>query len=126
MSRVDQPTIRRRGIGLRAYDPERAYDGYTLFTPMSGDGTVYLIDMRGETAHTWTLPHPPGLYGYLLDTGNLFYGGKPVDQLEKLPPWMRGFKAGSASRSRRHRRGPGRERQAHGRARWTGRGAPQM
>lgn len=96
MSTVDQQPIRRRGTGLRAYDPDRAYGGHTLFAPMSGDGTVYLVDMGGETVHTWKMPHPPGLYGYLLDNGNLFYGGKPVDQLEKLPLWMRGFKAGSA------------------------------
>ena len=41
--------------------------GYTLFTPMYGDGIVYLIDMAGEVVHTWRMPHRPGLYGYLLD-----------------------------------------------------------
>lgn len=96
MGTVDQQTIRRRGTGLKAYDPDRAYDGFTLFAPMFGDGSVHLIDMRGGTVHTWKLPHPPGLYGYLLDNGNLFYAGKPVEPLARLPLWMRGFKAGSA------------------------------
>jgi hypothetical protein len=63
---------------------------------MFGDGTVYLIDMQGQPLHTWKLPHPPGLYGYLLDNGHLFSGGKPQADLERLPPWQRGFKAGSA------------------------------
>ena len=95
MSTVDQHTIRRRGTGLKAHDPALAYDGYTLFAPMFGDGTVYLIDMNGKTAHTWKLPHAPGLYGYLLDNGNLFYGGKPMQEVERLPLWQRAFKAGS-------------------------------
>jgi arylsulfotransferase ASST len=93
---VDQQKIRRRGTGLTAYDPTLAYDGYTLFAPMFGDGTVHLIDMQGQTVHIWKLPHPPGLYGYLLDNGHLFYGGKPQADLESLPTWQRGFKAGVA------------------------------
>jgi Arylsulfotransferase (ASST) len=96
MTTVDQQTIRRRGTGLTAYDPALAYDGYTLFAPMFGDGTVYLIDMQGKPVHTWKLPHPPGLYGYLLDNGNLFYNGKPLTELARLPAWQRGFKAGAA------------------------------
>ena len=32
--------------------------------------------MQGEVVHTWRLPHRPGLYGYLLDDGRLFYSGK--------------------------------------------------
>jgi hypothetical protein len=26
--------------------------------------------------HTWKMPYPPGLYGYLTDKGTLFYDGK--------------------------------------------------
>ena len=32
---------------LIQYDPARAYDGYTLFSPMLGRNT-YLIDMQGQ------------------------------------------------------------------------------
>ena len=81
MASVDQNAVRRRGTGLRACDRERAYDGYTLFAPMFGDGTTYLIDMEGKIAHTWRLPHPPGLYGYLLDNGHLLYNGKPTREV---------------------------------------------
>jgi hypothetical protein len=76
--RVDQNTVRRRGIGLRAFDPARASAGLTLFAPMQGT-TVYLINLRGEVVHTWKMPYPPGSYGYLTDRGTLFYNGK-------LPP----------------------------------------
>ncbi len=72
MPTVDQQRVRRTRTRLIAHDPVRALQGYTLFTPMFGDGTVYLVDMRGEVVHTWRLPHRPGLYGYLLDNGHLF------------------------------------------------------
>jgi len=96
MTVIDQQRIRRHGTGLKAHDPARAHQGYTLFAPMFGDGTVYLIDMEGNTVHTWRLPDPPGLYGHLLDNGHLLYSGKPLARLERLPLWQRGFKAGVA------------------------------
>jgi hypothetical protein len=43
---------------------------------MLGDGTVFLVDMDGKVTHTWRLPFRPGLYGYLIDNGHLFYGGR--------------------------------------------------
>jgi hypothetical protein len=95
LSIVDQQKIRRSRTGLIAHDPALAQPGYTLFAPMSGDGTVYLIDMSGEVAHSWKMPHRPGLYGYLLDNGNLFYGGKIMDDLGRFEAWAR-FKAGAA------------------------------
>jgi len=48
---VDQQRIRRSRTGLVAHDPDRAFEGYTLFTPMFGDGTVYLL---------WPLRLDPG------------------------------------------------------------------
>jgi hypothetical protein len=77
---IDQVTLRRtRKLGLTAHDPSKAYQGYTLYAPMYGDGTVYLIDMQGNEVHTWKLPYPPGDYGYLLPNGNLFYLGQTPD-----------------------------------------------
>ncbi len=77
---IDPQTRRRMArTGLTACDPERACPGYTLYAPMSGDGEVYLLDINGEVAHQWQMPYPPGLYGYLLPNGNLFYGGKVRD-----------------------------------------------
>jgi hypothetical protein len=95
MSGVDQQRVRRTRTGLIAHDPSRALPGYTLFTPMFGDGTVYLVDMDGAVAHTWRLPHRPGLYGYLLDDGHLFYSGKVKDGVKRFAAWER-FGGGAA------------------------------
>ena len=95
MTSVDQQKIRRTRTGLISHDPSLAQPGYTLFTPMYGDGTVYLIDMAGEIVHRWNLPYRPGLYGHLLDNGHLFYGGKVMEDLDRFEAWPR-FKAGAA------------------------------
>jgi len=73
---IDPNTIKRRGTGFRGYDPSRVSPGHTLFTPNSGGGIVVLIDIEGNVSHTWRMPYPPGLYGYLTDRGTLFYNGK--------------------------------------------------
>src|SRR5712692_2408295 len=73
---IEPNTIKRRGTGLRGYDPQRVSPGYTLFAPLTGGGRVVLIDINGAVTHTWSMPYPPGLYGYLTDTGTPFYNGK--------------------------------------------------
>jgi hypothetical protein len=90
---VDQNPIRRRGTGLRAIDTTRVSGGLTLFAPVFGDGSVYLIDLEGHVVHTWKMPYPPGLYGYLTEKGTLFYNGKIPNEtfLGKAP-----FKGGAA------------------------------
>ena len=47
MTTVDQQKTRRARTGLIAHDPALAQPGYTLFAPMYGDGTVYLVGMDG-------------------------------------------------------------------------------
>ena len=70
-----------RGLGVTFYTPERAYNGFTLFTPCSGNsGTTWLIDMQGRFVHRWQLPDVVRLHAELLPTGNLLAGvsqGKP-------------------------------------------------
>jgi Arylsulfotransferase (ASST) len=92
-SAIDQNPIRRRGTGLRALDAARAYRGLTLFSPMDGDGVAYLIDLAGKVVHTWNMPYPPGLYGYITENGTLFYNGKVPNNtfLGKAP-----YKGGAA------------------------------
>ena len=94
MTTVDQQKIRRARTGLIAHDRQLAQPGYTLFAPMSGDGTVYLVGMDGEVAHTRHMPYWPGLYGNLLDNGHLFYSGKVMDDLGRFEAWPR-FKGGA-------------------------------
>jgi hypothetical protein len=59
------------------YVPDKAFNGYTLFTPMMGSVT-WLIDMEGRPVHAWAMPYPPGGYGRLLPNGNMVYAGKDI------------------------------------------------
>lgn len=61
--------------GLTIYKKDKTYDGYTLYTTL-GTKQVNLIDMGGETVKIWDMPYPAGLYGYLIPSGNLLYGGR--------------------------------------------------
>lgn len=89
-SAVDQNTIRRRGVGLRGLDSARACPGVTLFAPAGGK-QVHLVDLHGSIVHTWEMPYPPGLYGYLTDRGTLFYNGQiPNDTFLGKQPFMGG------------------------------------
>jgi hypothetical protein len=93
MKRVEQIKAKRAGVGLRACNRDRAFPGFTLFAPLSGDGTVYLIDLDGNVVHTWQMPYPPGNYGYLTERGTLFYNGKVSEQSERFisrQPWKGG------------------------------------
>jgi len=93
MPPVEQNKAKRSGVGLRACDPDRAFPGFTLFAPQSGGGKVYLIDLAGEVVHTWQMPYPPGNYGYLTKTGNLFYNGKTAENSGRFisrQPWKGG------------------------------------
>ncbi|HEY5622856.1 MAG TPA: aryl-sulfate sulfotransferase [Gammaproteobacteria bacterium] len=65
---------------LIQYDPARAGDGYTLFSPFRGSNT-YLIDMHGEVVHYWPYPEwsIPGSeaiekHARLLEDGTLLRG----------------------------------------------------
>ncbi len=97
MSPVEQIKGKRAGTGLRAYDPEKAYPGFTLFAPLTGGGLIELIDMQGAVAHSWKMPYSPGLYGYLTERGTLFYNGKVPDE-EGSERFIaeKGWKAGAA------------------------------
>ena len=63
---------------------------------MNSKGIVYLIDMNGNIVHRWKLPYPPGLYGHLLENGNLLYCGKLPDPNPRFKDWTK-WKAGSVS-----------------------------
>jgi arylsulfotransferase ASST len=91
---IEQNAIKRAGVGLRAYDPDRACPGFTLFAPhFAQNRTVYLIDLEGTVAHTWQMPYAPGLSGYLTERGTLFYNGRTEENsfLSRYP-----FKGGVA------------------------------
>ena len=91
----DQQTRRRStATGVTLFNPKKACPGYVLYSPMYGHGHVDLIDLKGDVVHRWEMPHPPGLYGYLLPNGNLFYMGKTHDETwDRFLSWNR-FKGG--------------------------------
>jgi hypothetical protein len=77
---VEQNTLKRRGVGLRACDPERACPGYTPFAPCFAQNcTVYLVDLQGEVVHTREMSYAPGLSGYLTERGTLIYNGRTLE-----------------------------------------------
>ena len=65
----------KKQLGLTVYKPEKAFDGYTLFSPLS-QKQVYLVDMKGNMVHRWDVPYLPANYGHLLENGNLLFGGR--------------------------------------------------
>ena len=93
MAAVEQNALKRRGVGLVASDPERAFPQFTLFAPLFVENrNVYLIDLGSNIAHTWEMPYSPGLSGYLTERGTLFYNGRTPESsfLNRFP-----FKGGS-------------------------------
>jgi hypothetical protein len=78
MTSVEQNKVKRSGVGLRACDRDRAFAGFTLFAPLGGNGTVYLIDLDGKVVHTWQMPYPPGMYGISPIAARFFITGKQL------------------------------------------------
>ena len=56
--------------GLIEYDQKKTFSGATLFSPLFHKVT-YLIDLKGNILHEWSLEGIPGAYAYLLPNGNL-------------------------------------------------------
>ena len=72
--------IARRSLqGLTYYSPSKAYNGYTLFTPLGGGSGVWLINMEGRFVHHWEMDFDPACYGTLLPDGHLLYAAKLPD-----------------------------------------------
>lgn len=76
---VEQTPIKRAGTGLRAWDPARAWNGFTLFKRQAGDPVVHLINMAGDIVHQWRLPYG-GVYAHLTERGTLYYNGSIARQ----------------------------------------------
>ena len=88
---VDQQTWRRLvRTGLTGLDPQQVCPGYICYSPYNGDGNgrgvTFLLDMEGNEVHRWHLPTPPGSWGYLLPSGNLFYMAKAEQTNERQMP----------------------------------------
>jgi hypothetical protein len=92
---IEQQTRKRIGkLGLTCVNEEKACPGYVLYSPSRFNKTL-LINLQGDTVHQWNLEYLPGLYGYLLPNGNLFYNGKTQhSKPENYMSWGQAFKGG--------------------------------
>src|SRR5580765_4904350 len=70
-------------VGLTINDA-KAYQGYTLFSPM-GSTMTYLIDMKGRIVRNWEGAGSPAMYASLLPNGNLLRPcvGGPKEKKDK-------------------------------------------
>jgi hypothetical protein len=66
-----------------------AAPGYTLYAPLELK-TTYLVDRKGNVAHSWKATTQPGLIQYLLPNGHLLRAGN----LKTLGVWAEGRGAG--------------------------------
>jgi len=82
-----QFTLARRPTGLTLNLRDKSAGGYTLFTPQTASGKVYLINTEGEIAHQWQLPVRPGRDAVLLANGNLGYNGSHTTSAKLYPAW---------------------------------------
>ena len=77
--------------GVIKYDKNKSYNGYTVFTPLTGvedQMYTYMIDMKGNVVHKWKfddIKFTPFYYGCLLENGNLLRGLRPYSTPEGLP-----------------------------------------
>ncbi|MHC4181926.1 MAG: aryl-sulfate sulfotransferase [Planctomycetota bacterium] len=60
--------------GVTFHNPQKADDGYTLFSTYNYD--VWLIDIEGYIVNRWRMPYLPGAHQVLLPNGNLLFAGK--------------------------------------------------
>ena len=81
-------SVKRSKHGVTVWQPDKAFAGYTLFCPLytrwkqlMGEevSRVYLIDMKGDIVHYWTVPGLLRFHAELLPNGNILCA---VDQKE--------------------------------------------
>lgn len=71
--------------GTTVHDADKAFASFTLFSPLGGeDSVLYLVNMRGETVHRWSVPFAV-LYGRLLPNGNVVVIGRNDTQVPGRP-----------------------------------------
>ena len=67
--------------GVRVYEKDRCFDGYTLYCPSipkfapneKPEGEIYLVSMTGELVHRWPVHTALQSFCRLLPNGNLLY-----------------------------------------------------
>jgi hypothetical protein len=73
-------SARRTLQSVTVYKTQKAYPGFTLFSPMTQvPGNTWLIDMQGRLVHRWKLPGWVRLHADLLPNGNLLTAVEDVN-----------------------------------------------
>lgn len=74
---VDWPT------GVTVYDPEKCFNGYTLFCPGIGSPLIYLMDMVGEIVHLWFVKESETSYhAKYLGNGHILYASNWLTEVD--------------------------------------------
>lgn len=75
---------------IQIHDQEKCYNGYTLFchpypeeAVEEGEGKIHLIDMEGNTVHTWYTETTVQSHCHLLPNGNLLYPTRDRSDIQK-------------------------------------------
>lgn len=68
---TSKPAVKK---GLLLNTPA-AFNGYTLYAPLHAT-TTYLVDMKGEVAHSWPSKFTPGVAVYLQPDGSILRCGR--------------------------------------------------
>lgn len=87
-NKMEQHTLRRRGLGLRGVDAKKVAPGYVLYTPLTSN-TAHLVSTTGEEVHKWDLPYRAGRHARILPDGNLAYNGVHPDGPRLFPMWAK-------------------------------------
>jgi hypothetical protein len=66
------PDRKKEQNGVRVYNNEKSFDGYTLLCRSRGDH-FYLIDMNGKVVHKWEIKNSSVHFGELTSKGHLLY-----------------------------------------------------
>ena len=85
---MDQHTLRRRGLALKAVDHALVSPGYVLYTPLTTN-TAHLVSTTGQEVHKWTLPYRAGRHARILPDGNLAYNGVHPNPPPMFPMWAK-------------------------------------
>ena len=80
---------RADGLSGLLQHSEGAYDGYTLFCPITSTKT-FLIDNDGRVVKSWTSSYTPGLSAYLLSNGHLLRTARVDDKGDRFSTGGRG------------------------------------
>lgn len=93
---MEGPTLKRiLRTGFIGSDPQKACDGYVLFTPHNCSNFSVLIDREGREVRRWTHEGARGGYCYILPNGNIHFDARLAAKVDHLGPAFSEFRGGA-------------------------------